>query len=203
MLLQTENISKSFGSRKVLDGVSLSIDKGSLIGIVGENGSGKSTLLKILVGLWKPDSGSVKINGDYGYCPQESLVFPHLSVIENLEYFSAAYGFQPDNKHLDIKHSWDELFDHFNFGEYRNKRVNQLSGGTAQKLNLSISLLHKPDLLILDEPYSGFDWETYQKFWDYTLHYKEKGFSILMVTHFITEKSYFDNILQLKNGQLK
>ena len=203
MILQAENIKKSFRLKQVLNGVSFSIKKGTLTGIVGENGSGKTTLLKILVGLWKADSGSIKINGQFGYCPQEALVFPHLSVIENLRYFSAAYGTVISNKNIEGSGPWEELLSHFQFKQYLNKRVNTLSGGTIQKLNLTIALIHNPDLLILDEPYAGFDWETYERFWDFTLQYKEDGKSILIVTHFISEKSHFDNIYQLNNGQLE
>lgn len=203
MILQTKNIVKSFGSKHVLKDLSFSIKKGTLTGIVGENGTGKTTLLKILVGLWKPDSGNVKINGEFGYCPQDALVFPHLTVLENFKYFTAAYGSRLLNKNINKNAIWEEMLDHFKFSQYKDKPVNKISGGTAQKLNLSIALIHRPDLLILDEPYAGFDWETYEKFWDYTLKYRENGFSILMVTHLLTEKSIFDNIYHLKNGKLE
>ncbi len=203
MILQSENINKSFRSKQVLKDVSFSVKKGTITGIVGENGSGKTTLLKILVGLLKPDKGNVNINGEFGYCPQEALVFPHLTVRENLRYFSAAYGIIISNKNSKGSGRWEGLLNHFQFKQYMDKRVNQLSGGTIQKLNLSIALIHNPDLLILDEPYAGFDWETYERFWDFTLKYKEDGKSILMVTHLISEKSHFDNIYQIKNGQLE
>jgi len=203
MILQAENIVKSFRSKQVLNGVSFSIEKGKLTGIVGENGSGKTTLLKILVGLLRPDRGTIEIDGEFGYCPQEPLVFPHLSVGENLRYFSAAYPTIKPGRKIKGSSPWDELLEHFQFKQEMDKRVNQLSGGTKQKLNLAVALVHNPELLILDEPYAGFDWETYERFWDFTLNHKASGKSVLLVTHFITDKSYFDNIYHLKKGQLK
>lgn len=202
MILEVENITKSFGSKKVLKGISFSVGKGTITGIVGENGSGKSTLLKILVGLLKPNSGSIKLNGTIGYCPQEMLVFPKLTVMENFRYFAAAYK---------LAGKWDEqkqnkvdfLLKHFQFRRFRNMQTDQLSGGTLQKLNLSIALMHQPDLLILDEPYSGFDWETYNRFWEFTLQYRKQGFSILLVTPMLTDTSVFDAVYQIKKGFLE
>ncbi len=157
MILQAENIVKSFGRKKVLRGLSFGMKAGSLNGIVGENGSGKSTLLKIIVGHWQADQGKVFIEGRLGYCPQEPLVFPQLTVQEHFQYFSSAYSLPKKSSLLQT----ELLLEHFNFKQYRSDKVAELSGGTQQKLNLSLALLHQPQLLILDEPYNGFDWETY------------------------------------------
>lgn len=198
MILKAFNIVKSFGKRSVLKDVSFQMERGTLYGIVGENGSGKSTLLKIIVGEWKADSGQILIDGKLGYCPQKVLVFPELTVAENFRFFSSAY--QLEKKTMDRVSS--ELMEHFHFENYANERVSNLSGGTQQKLNLSISLIHEPDLLILDEPYNGFDWDTYLKFWDYTNHLRDRGCTILVVTHMLSEKERFDRIFELKNGCL-
>ena len=132
----------------------------------------------------KPDRGTIRINGNFGYCPQEPLVFPRLTVNENLEYFKTAYGtkfFKEDRQ----GNRFYELLKEFDFWGYRDKKVSILSGGTKQKLNLVISLLHDPELMILDEPYASLDWETYQKFWEYAAARKKEGKSILIVSHFI------------------
>lgn len=202
MILETENITKSFGSRDVLNGITFSINRGTIIGIVGENGSGKTTLLKILTGILKPNSGSLKLNGTIGYYPQKSLVFPKLTVMENFRYFLSAYklaGNRNGKKMINVEY----LLDYFQFGQFKNDQTDRLSGGTLQKLNLSIALMHNPDLLILDEPYSGFDWETYNRFWDFTLQYRKDGFSILLVTHLLTDTSQFDIVYQMQKGYLK
>lgn len=198
MILEVENIAKSFGQNKVLKDVSFEMNPGSLVGIVGENGSGKSTLLKIIVGEWKSDGGRISSMGRLGYCPQQALLFSQLTINEHFQYFSAAYGIE--------KETWlnrsQLLMDRFNFRKYHKERVANLSGGTQQKLNLSIALLHQPDLLILDEPYSGFDWDTYLRFWDYTTQLQKEGCAILVVTHFITEKARFDKVFHLAEGFL-
>ena len=113
-------------------------------------------------------------------------------------YFSTAYGI---SKKV-FSNQREALLAHFNFKKYQNEKIANLSGGTQQKLNLSIAILHKPDLLILDEPYNGFDWDTYLKFWDYTDQLLKDGCAILIVTHFLSEKKRFDQINKLENGYL-
>jgi ABC-type multidrug transport system ATPase subunit len=199
MILTAENIAKSFGKKKVLKDVSFEMKSGSLCGIVGENGSGKSTLLKIIVGEWKANRGKILVNGRLGYCPQIVSLFSQLTVEEHFIYFSAAYGI----KKTDSLKRYEELLVHFNYNKYRKEKIVNLSGGTQQKLNLTIALLHEPNLLILDEPYNGFDWDTYLRFWDYTDQLRKKGCAILIVTHLLSEKERFDRIYDLENGYLK
>lgn len=198
MVLHLEHIAKSFGRKKVLSDVSFQLNAGSLTGIVGENGSGKSVLMKIIVGILKPQYGSVIVQGRLGYCPQKIVLFPHLTVLEHFNYFTAAYGLDKVQSASRSK----ELLEHFNYAQYQNEQVRYLSGGTQQKLNLSIALLHQPDLLILDEPYNGFDWDTYQRFWEYTDHLKKQGCAILVVTHLLNEKEQFEHIYELTKGSL-
>jgi ABC-2 type transport system ATP-binding protein len=198
LVLKVENITKAFGKNKVLQNVSFEMDSGTMVGIVGENGSGKSTLLKIIVGELKHDSGKIILNKRPGYCPQETLLFSQLTIDEHFSYFASAYGIE---KNIMVGRS-ELLMDFFNFKKYHREKVATLSGGTQQKLNLAIALLHQPDVMILDEPYSGFDWDTYIRFWDYTKQLKEEGCAILVVTHLLTEKEKFDRIYNLEQGQL-
>lgn len=198
MVLKVENISKKFGKNKVLRDVSFEMNPYSLYGIAGENGSGKTTLLKIIVGEWKPDGGNVSINGRYGYCPQQTLLFSQLTVDEHFRYFAAAYRIDS----ITLARRSEALMDFFNFRKFRREKICELSGGTMQKLSLSIALLPQPDLLILDEPYNGFDWDTYQHFWAYTGNLKKEGCSILVVAHLITEKDRFDKVFNLEQGSL-
>ena len=198
MILEVSNIAKSFRKKKVLLDASFSMESGSLCGIVGENGSGKSTLLRIIVGEWKANFGKILVSGKLGYCPQKALLFPQLTVNEHFIYFSSAYGI---NKR-ELSSQSEILLNHFRFKKYQEEKIANLSGGTQQKLNLSIALLHKPDLLILDEPYNGFDWDTYIRFWDYTDQLRKEGCAILIVTHLLSEKERFDRIYNLENGSL-
>ncbi len=199
MVLNVDHIGKSFGKKKVLNGVSFEIGQGQLIGLVGENGSGKSTLMKIIVGELGADQGDIKVSGKLGYCPQQIELIPQLTVDEHFRYFAGAYSLSPA--------TWssksESLMDFFNFSQYRAERVDTLSGGTKQKLNLSLALLHEPDLLILDEPYSGFDWDTYQRFWSLTSSLVKEGCSVLVVTHLLTDQEAFDRVYEMEKGQVK
>lgn len=198
MVLKVDNINKAFGKHIVLKGLSLELGSPYLCGIVGENGSGKTTLLKIIVGEWKPDSGKVKIHGRLGYCPQATLLFPQLTVNEHFRYFGEAYGMQ--RKEINVRSGF--LLDNFSFSQYRECKVSGLSGGTQQKLSLALALLHQPDLLILDEPYNGFDWDTYLRFWGMANKLRGEGCTILIVTHMIADKQPFDRIWNLESGKL-
>ena len=202
-VLQAEGVAKSFGKHMVLKEVTFELRRAEIIGIVGENGAGKSTLLKILMGLLAPSAGKVTTNGSIGYCPQEMTIFETLTVRENFRYFAVAYGLD----RTENAHSWEEvrdsLLDHFRFSHYESRLVSQLSGGTKQKLNLSLALLHSPDILILYEPYSGFDWETYLRFWDYAEELQSRGKSILIVSHFANDRSKFASLYELREGILE
>src|SRR6516165_4428350 len=158
-LLQAQDLHKSYGRHKVLRGVSFTVEPGTLVGIVGENGAGKSTLLRILAGDLRPSRGKVLRSGAMGYCPQQVILNDGLSVKQHLDYFCAAYNIRSLRRA-------DELITQLGYERYRSELVGHLSGGTKQKLNLTLALMHWPRLLLLDEPYQGFDWETYLRFWD-------------------------------------
>ena len=138
-------------------------------------------------------------NGRIGYCPQQTNVFSQLTVDENFRYFAAAYRLNISS----LLKQRELLLKHFDFKKFRNDKVEVLSGGTQQKLNLSLALLHKPDLLILDEPYNGFDWDTYIRFWDFTDNLLKTGCSILIVTHLLNDTNRFRYVYKLKNGYLE
>ena len=201
-VLTAHNISKSFGKKKVLRSIDLDLYGGKFYGIVGENGSGKTTLLNVLAGFWKANNGNVKINCKTGFCPQEPYLFSNLTVGENINLFSLAYGLQKKAYRKDYEEHRRELFETFNLSGYENHLCSKLSEGTRQKLNLIISLLHDPDLLLLDEPYSALDWDTYLRFWDYSGRLKDKGKALLIVSHLIYDKTKMDMIWELKNGVL-
>jgi ABC-type multidrug transport system ATPase subunit len=200
VVLRVEKVAKSYGRYQVLEEINFTAGPGEIVGIEGENGTGKSTLLNILAGLLLPDKGMVTIDGCFGFCPQEPQVFETLTVSENLRYFAGAYGLTPENK-------WQKeaaaLLEKFNFRAFEHMQVAKLSGGTRQKLNLAIALLHKPDLLILDEPYAAFDWETYLHFWDYIREVRTHNRSVLMVSHLIYDPTLIDRRYTLKNGMLE
>lgn len=184
---------------EVLRNASLDVGRGELVGLVGENGSGKSVLMKIIVGLLERDGGSVERSGKLGYCPQIPLLWEKLTVAEHFELFARAYGL---DDHAAAAAA-DRLFEELRFGRYRDYRVEELSGGTSQKLNLSLALMHEPDLLLLDEPYAGFDWETYLHFWEISEARRDRGMAILIVSHFLSERERLDRVFELRDGSLQ
>ncbi len=197
-LLSAQGITKAYGNRLVLRGADLEIRGSSRVGLVGENGSGKSTLLRILVGLLDPTAGQIERHGRIGYCPQQSLVVDGLTVDENFEYFAAAYGVPRERWRAQAAF----LLERLHFEVDRDKPVSLLSGGTCQKLNLALALLHDPQVLVLDEPYAGFDWTTYQRFWELTQELRDAGKCILVVSHLIYDRSQFDRVLELREGRV-
>ena len=182
---------------EVLRGASLSISPGELVGLVGENGSGKSVLMKIIVGLMPRESGEIELTGQLGYCPQEPLVWEKLTVAEHFRLFGEAYGMASGS----VDESQAQLLDELQFERYADYRVEELSGGTKQKLNLALALMHEPDLLLLDEPYAGFDWETYVRFWEMAEGRRSNGMGILIVSHLLAERERLDRVLTLRDGR--
>ncbi|WP_267640697.1 ABC transporter ATP-binding protein [Haloarchaeobius amylolyticus] len=203
--LRAENIEKAYGSRlpftrtvEVLTGASIELRAGEIVGIVGENGSGKSTLMKVLVGALEPDAGEVVRNATVGWCPQETLLYDRLTVRETFTLFGRAYDMRDEA----IRDARDRLAETLDFERFLDYRVDHLSGGNRQKVNLAVSLLHDPDILLLDEPYTGFDWETYQAFWDLTEELTERGTGIGIISHLLNEHERFDRIYELRDGTL-
>ena len=204
-VLRAQDVVKSFHrglpprrrTIEVLVGANLEVRAGELVGLVGENGSGKSTLLQIVVGLLKRDGGEVQRPKRLGYCPQVPMVWDKLTVSEHFELFAQAYGLE--NEAAD--RAEQSLLDELQFERYRDFRIEELSGGTRQKLNLALALMHEPELLLLDEPYSGFDWETYLKFWEMSERRRDAGMGILIVSHLLAERDRLDRIYSLVDGR--
>jgi ABC-2 type transport system ATP-binding protein len=193
--LAARGIRKSFGRRQVLAGVDLDVAPGELVAVVGENGSGKTTLLRILAGDLRPDAGSVAIGGRPGYCPQAVVLDEALTVDQNVRYFQAAYGIGSADRAA-------ELIERLGYADCRGQRAGTLSGGTRQKLSLTLALMHDPPVLLLDEPYQGFDWQTYLAFWDLAAELRERGTATVVISHLVFEQGRFDRICHLKDGRI-
>jgi ABC-2 type transport system ATP-binding protein len=182
---------------EVLRGASLEVRPGELVGLVGENGSGKSVLMQIIVGLLARDGGTVERPARLGYCPQQPLLWDKLTVAEHFELFAAAYDLSDEDGGAAAAALMDEL----QFARYEGYRVEELSGGTRQKLNLALALMHEPQLLLLDEPYAGFDWETYLRFWEMSERRRAEGMGILVVSHLLAERDRLTRVYELRAGR--
>jgi ABC-type multidrug transport system ATPase subunit len=198
VLLEVRDIHKRFRSHEVLKGVDLEIGPGEIVGITGENGSGKTTLVRIIVGLLKSNKGEVRIHGGFGYCSQIPLVFEDLTMRDNILYFSAAYGLDPEEGMA----RGADLMERLNCSKYADMLASQMSGGTVQKLNLIISLLNDPGLLILDEPYQGFDYESYMSFWTLAKELRAEGKSVMVVSPMVHEHDLLTTLYHLSDGRL-
>lgn len=204
-VLEIAGLSKGFRSgppwhrvtTPVLKDIDLAVVAGELVGLVGENGSGKSTLMKIVVGLLGRDAGSISRPERIGYCPQLPLLWSKLTVSEHFRLFGVAYDMDAMKAHEAAR----DLLKELQFERYANYRVEDVSGGTAQKLNLALSLMHSPQLLLLDEPYSGFDWETYLRFWEMAEARRRRGMAIMIVSHMLTERERLSKVFELKDGR--
>ncbi len=204
-LLAAEGVAKAYTTGiwprrrrlPVLRGADLELHKGEVVGLVGENGSGKSTLMKILVGSLARDAGTIHREGSLGYCPQEPILYERLSCDEHFELFGEAYGMTATA----IDQARADVYDVLGFGRWAGARVEELSGGTRAKLNLGLALLADPDILLLDEPYAGFDWDTYLRFWDITAERRDRDRSLLIISHFITDEDRFDRVYDLHDGK--
>ncbi|WP_370148937.1 ATP-binding cassette domain-containing protein [Streptacidiphilus sp. EB129] len=194
--MEVSGVYHAYRRRPVLRGVNLRLREGALVGIVGENGAGKTTLLEILSGELRADRGTVRHHGRFGYCPQAAVLNDALTVRQHLEFLRAAY----DLPHL---RRAEEVMDQLHFREYDQQRVGTLSGGTRQKLNLTLALMHDPHVLLLDEPYQGFDWETYGRFWDLAALLRQEGRSVLVVSHLAYDTARLDELWRLEGGLLR
>jgi ABC-type multidrug transport system ATPase subunit len=191
--LRAFGVGKAYGKRRVLTGAELELEHGEVVAVVGENGAGKTTLLRICAGLIAADYGTVGRRGRVGYCPQQPALFDLLTADEHLVLFGRAVGL---DHALALQHG-RELLARFGFGD-ETAVARDLSGGTRQKLNLSLALLGEPDVLLLDEPYQGFDHGTYIDFWEHVDSWREQRIAVAIVTHMLTELWRVDRVVELK-----
>lgn len=206
--IEIHNISKSYGKVQALKGVTFEVRRGELFGMIGPDGAGKSTLFRLLATLLSPDSGNASVNGfdivkNYrsirscvGYMPGRFSLYPDLSVEENLQFFAALFG-------VKAKESYDLISPVYRQIEpFSKRRAGDLSGGMKQKLALSCALIHRPDILLLDEPTTGVDAVSRSEFWDMLAELKRKGITILVSTPYMDEAERCDRIALCNEGSI-
>jgi ABC-type multidrug transport system ATPase subunit len=186
-------VNKSYGRAHVLRDVDLRVAAGEVVALTGENGAGKSTLLRICAGLLRHDSESVGVTGRTGYCPQAPGLFELLTADEHLVMFGRGIGLS----RTESIERGRRLLGEFGFPTGRPLATRDMSGGTRQKLNLALAVLGDPDLLLLDEPYQGFDHGTYVNFWDHCDLWRQQGKAVVVVTHMLAELGRVDRVVEL------
>ena len=188
MLLEVQEIEKSYGDHRVLDGISFTADAGEVVGILGANGAGKTTLLRILTRILMPDSGAILFDGhpltqddlaQIGYLPEERGLYRHMRAGEQVVYLAQLKGLSRS----DAEHAAHEWFDRLEAQDWWRRPVNRLSKGMQQKVQFIASVVHSPRLLILDEPFSGFDRDNAAMLRDEIRRLSANGTAILLSTH--------------------
>ncbi|NGP77183.1 ABC transporter ATP-binding protein [Balneolaceae bacterium YR4-1] len=207
-VLSVQNITKAYGAVKALKDISFEVQKGEIFGLIGPDGAGKTTVFRILTTLLKPDSGKAevlgkdvvlgyrKIRSEVGYMPGRFSLYQDLTVEENLQFFASVFGTTLDENYDLIKPIYSQL------EPFRDRLAGALSGGMKQKLALSCALIHKPEVLFLDEPTTGVDAVSRKEFWEMLHRLREQGISILVSTPYMDEAEQCDRIGLLQEGRL-
>jgi ABC-2 type transport system ATP-binding protein len=203
-----DGISKSYNGEKALDEVSFKIKQGELFGLIGPDGAGKTTLFRILTTLVLPDSGNAyvgkwnilqnvrKIRSSCGYMPGKFSLYQDLSVEENLEFFATTFGTSVKKNYGLIK----DIYQHLE--PFKNRRAGALSGGMKQKLALSCALIHRPEVLFLDEPTTGVDPVSRTEFWEILRNLKKEGITIMVSTPYMDEATICERIALIQKGKI-
>ena len=207
-IIECRNVSKSFGEKVALDNVSVDIPKGKIFGLLGPNGAGKTTLIRIINRITIPNSGTVLFDGrpitqddveKIGYLPEERGLYRKMKVGEQAMYFAQLKGMSYRDAMSELK-KW---FVRFGIESWWNKKVEELSKGMAQKVQFITTVVHKPSLLILDEPFSGFDPVNAQLIREEILRLKEEGATIILSTHNMESvEELCDNIALINKSHL-
>ena len=205
-----QNITKTYDKGKVLavDNVSLEIEKGELFGLIGPDGAGKTSVFRILTTVLLADKGTASVNGldvvkDYqairrriGYMPGRFSLYQDLTVKENLDFFATLFGTTIEENYTLVKDIYEQI------SPFNNRRAGKLSGGMKQKLALCCALIHKPEVLFLDEPTTGVDAVSRREFWEMLKKLKLQGITILVSTPYMDEAVLCERIALMQNGRI-
>jgi ABC-type multidrug transport system ATPase subunit len=209
-IITIENFGKSYGDVRAVNGLSLSIHRGELFGLIGPDGAGKTTTMRTLCTLLPLEEGHMHIDGNdvrvaiamirsmLGYMPQRFSLYPDLSVEQNLLFFADLFGVPPYEK----KKRLQELYHFSRLEPFKNRLAKQLSGGMKQKLALSCTLIHTPKVLILDEPTTGVDPVSRREFWEILKQLRDSGVTILVSTPYMDEALLCNRVAFMHKGRL-
>ncbi len=208
--IQIEKLRKSYGETLAVDNLSLQVGRGEIVGLIGPDGAGKTTSMRIVCGLLRPDEGSTRVlsfdsqrearelKHHLGYMPQRFSLYPDLSVAENLRFFADMFGVTGQAR----QDREARLMEFSQLGEFRSRRAGQLSGGMKQKLALSCTLIHTPEVLVLDEPTTGVDPVSRREFWRILRELAGEGLALLVSTPYMDEADLCDRVVLMHKGRV-
>jgi len=212
ILLSLRGITKQYGTRQALKGVDLDIKKGEILGLLGVNGAGKTTLASIIATLNPPSSGTVTLNGIsiyndvpayrkiIGFCPQKPNVNPQLTILQNLLFAGRFYGLSESETAERVA----VLMKRFELETYANNVIDQLSGGYKQRFLIARALIHKPQLILFDEPTVALDPHVRHEVWDLLKELRSQGVTIVLTTHYLDEaEALSDRVCILDEGVIR
>jgi ABC-2 type transport system ATP-binding protein len=204
-VVETHDLHKDFGPIRAVDGLNLNVQQGEIYGLLGPNGSGKTTLIRLMIGLLQPTSGDVRTLGHWmpnkaimarvGYMTQASALYEDLTVRENIAFFAEMCG--------GVDWGWmEEIIELVDLKDRAQSLVRTLSGGLRQRTSLACSLIHKPHLLLLDEPTVGVDPQLRATFWKYFRKLAEEGVTLIVSSHVMDEAERCDRLGFMRHGKL-
>ncbi|MHB8104036.1 MAG: ABC transporter ATP-binding protein [Dehalococcoidales bacterium] len=206
--IAVNNLAFKYGSLKVIDDMTMSIQSGTSYGLLGPNGAGKTTLIRLMVGLLKPAGGSVLCLGqtptrmiakDIGYMPQLPALYSELSVAQNIEFFARIYGLKNRKVRLDRVNDTIEVVD---LWAKRHTQIINLSGGMKQRVSLACAIVHQPPLIFLDEPTVGLDPELRVHFWEYFEDLTKAGHTLIISSHTMDDAAHCQRLAFLRLGKV-
>ncbi|MCR5829982.1 MAG: ABC transporter ATP-binding protein [Lachnospiraceae bacterium] len=211
-MLEIKDVKKSYKGKPVVDGVSFSVDKGQLLGVIGRNGAGKSTLMSMIATLIKPDGGSITWEGEdivehpsairskLGFVPQDIALYEKLSGLDNMKFWGKSSGVSAER----LKERIRQVSEDINFDEdMLKKKVENYSGGMKRRLNIGVALLHDPEIIVLDEPTAGIDIESGEMVQNAIARLRDRGKAIICVGHYLEEiKKLATHICIMNEGKI-
>jgi ABC-2 type transport system ATP-binding protein len=209
-VIEVENLTRAYGAFKAVDNISFYVDRGEIFGFLGANGAGKTTAIKMLTGILEPTSGKGvvasfniktqrnKLKYKIGYMSQHFSLYEDLTLKENIKFYGGIYGL----KKTEIIDRTNDMIKSLGLENIKDTLISEIPLGWKQKIAFSVAILHKPEVVFLDEPTSGVDPITRRQFWDLIYQAAESGITIFVTTHYMDEAEYCDRISMMVQGKI-